>query len=461
MTNFHVRIALFFWLFLSILPGRLLADAELRAKIAQMLIVGFNGTALDDSLYQDLVKRNLGGVILMGRNCSQSTQIRRLTDQIRQAAHIQPFIAIDEEGGRIARLNASNGFENTYTAYQLGSLFQSEDLTREQAAKMAIWLHDMGINQNLSPVVDVNINPSSPAIGYLERSFSSDPDIVSKHAGWFIEEFHRQNIITTLKHFPGHGNAAGDSHLLLPDITRTWADSELVPYRELIGSGQADVVMVSHLYNAHIDSVYPASLSPHAINGLLRAQLGFAGVVISDDFYNMRAITDNYGFDTTIELAINAGTDVLLYVYNMYQGQSLCRRFIDLVEAKVNAGRISRANIDSSYQRIMALKNKYLATGVKPVVACAATMPTYFSIRNYPNPFNSATTIVLQFTERSKAEILVYNIRGQYVKTLATDVFSSGVHRLTFDAAELNSGVYFVQVRTKGIVNQHKMILIK
>ena len=219
----------------------------------------------------------------------------------------------------------------------MGAYFDSEDSTRMQAEKMAQWLYATGINNNLAPVVDLDINPLSPAIGYYERSFSMDPVVVIDHAQWFISEFSNYNIITTLKHFPGHGSAEEDSHLGFTDITDTWTDKELLPYRHLIVNDYDDIIMVGHLYNAHIDSVYPASLSFKTIQGLLRDSLGFNGVVVSDEML-MGAITNNYSFDEAIELAINAGTDMLLYRYNTRSGynygESLLKSSLKLSKKK-------------------------------------------------------------------------------------------------------------------------------
>ncbi|MCK4689804.1 MAG: glycoside hydrolase family 3 protein, partial [Candidatus Marinimicrobia bacterium] len=245
-----------------------MSNDDLREKIGQMIMVGFYGTVLPDTLVVDIQQRNLGGVLLFAHNMVNPQQIKNLTDQLNQLTEIPLFISTDQEGGLVARLDVNNGFKETYTSFKLGTIFNSEDSTRATAAMMAKWLSESGINVNLAPVVDVNVNPSSPAIGYWERSFSNDPMTVFNHASWLIDEFHQHNIITTLKHFPGHGSATEDSHLGWTDITTTWADSELVPYQELFTGGSPtksevykDIVMVGHLYNSNFDTLYPASLS--------------------------------------------------------------------------------------------------------------------------------------------------------------------------------------------------------
>jgi beta-N-acetylhexosaminidase len=323
------------------------AQPSLEDKIGQMLGTGISDK---DSIYFDIERRNLGGVILFGWDIDDPQQLIDLTSDLQSYAEIPLFIATDQEGGIVARLDETNGFEKTYTAYQLGTIFYSEDSTRKQARKMAQWLYTTGINNNLAPVVDLNVNPASPAIGYYQRSFSEDPPTVIDHAQWFISEFANYNIIMTLKHFPGHGSAEEDSHLGFTDITDTWTDAELIPYRHLLNNGYNDMIMVGHLYNAHIDSVYPASLSRKTIQGLLRDSLGYNGVVVSDEMF-MGAITNNYDFDEAIELAINAGTDMLLYRFCRYNG-SLTKEFIDVVKQKVVTGNISESRIDESYARI-------------------------------------------------------------------------------------------------------------
>ncbi|HDL19265.1 MAG TPA: glycoside hydrolase family 3 protein, partial [Bacteroidetes bacterium] len=373
-----------FFLFSALLffhPSIIFTQITLRDKIAQMIMVGFSGTKLDDSLTVDLSQRNLGGVILFGWNCDNPVQIQTLTAKIRDAAKTPPFIAIDQEGGKVARLNAGNGFRNSYTAYEIGTMFNSADTAETQARTMASWLAESGINLNLAPVVDVNVYPQSPAIGALGRSFSADPAEVSRYAALFIEEFHKKNVICTLKHFPGHGSARNDSHLGFTDVTNTWTESELLPYQNLIAAGYNDMIMAGHLFNATIDSLYPASLSYKTITGLLRQKLNFTGVVVSDAMF-MRAVSDNYGFEEAIELAIRAGTDILLYVTNLKDGLSLPLRVINCIEQKIQDGVIPESRIDESFHRIMKLKNIYLQE-----ITTTEKVPTLFDLRTYPNPF--------------------------------------------------------------------------
>ena len=431
---------------------------SLRDKIGQMLIVGFyQYDNFMDTLWVDITQRNLGGVIVFGYNVISPSQIHNLDAQLQQAATIPLFIATDQEGGYVARLKASNGFANTYSAYTLGTIFNSEDSTRGTASLMAQWLYDSGINVNFAPVVDVNVNPSSPAIGYYERSFSNHPMTVVSHASWFKDEFQQKNIVTTLKHFPGHGSAEEDSHLGFTDITNTWADSELVPYRQLIGQGYSDLVMIGHLYNANIDSIYPASLSYKTITGLLKDSLGFTGTVITDELL-MGAIVNNYAFDQAIELAINAGTDILLYRTNERNNLSLVREVIDIVEQKVNTGLISMNRIDDAYNKIQTLKQRIISSA-KPIAN--NQVPNDLHLSNYPNPFNSTTTIEFSISEADFVTLKVYNIIGQEIATLVSENLIGGNHAYHWNASEYASGVYFYRIESGKYQQINKMILLK
>jgi beta-N-acetylhexosaminidase len=442
-------------LLISILAA--FSQDDLDHKIAQMIMVSFSpGSDFEDTLYYDIEHRNLGGVIFFAYNLQNPEQIANLTTDLQYFAETPLLIATDQEGGRVARLDEQNGFQETHTAFHLGTEIDKEDSTRAQASMMAGWMYDSGINLNLAPVVDVNVNPSSPAIGYYGRSFSSDPIKVYDHASWFISEFQKKNVISTLKHFPGHGSAVDDSHLGFTDVTNTWTESELIPYRELILDGYSDVIMSAHIFNANIDSVYPASLSKITISELLRDSLDFDGVVCSDAMF-MRAITDNYSFEEALELAINAGTDLLLYTKNDYNGSSLVAEVIRIVKEKINDGFISRDRIEESYTRIMELKDRLTHLAVSDV----KTIPESFSISVYPNPFNITTTIQIDMGKSGPVEIMIYNVLGQQVFYKQFQRIASGKHLIRFEANNLASGVYILRVNVSGIPQVKKVTLMK
>jgi len=424
-----------------------------------MIMVGLpQAEANKDTLIVDIVDRNLGGVLMFAYNIPSPEQIRTLNTELQSYRTGQLLIAVDQEGGVVARLNERNGYSSTYTAQQLGEVFSSEDSTRAQAALMAGWLRDAGFNVNLAPVVDVNVYRSSPAIGRLNRSFSESEQVVFDHASWFIDEFNDHNIITSLKHFPGHGSARRDSHFGFTDISNTWQTRELYPFRELIRNGYSDMIMTGHLFKSDWDDRYPVSLSRSAITGVLRNDLGFEGVVISDELF-MRAIQDNYGFDEALVKAINAGTDILLFNTNIYNNQSLTRYVIDLVSRKVDEGEIDMAMIDAAYGRIQELKTRRLTTDIERVADSA--IPTDVKIRNYPNPFRHETVIKVDLKTPQRLNVEIYNTLGQRVQTLANRQFEAGTHRITFSPSPLSPGVYLVRVTGDHFHSGHRMTLVR
>jgi beta-N-acetylhexosaminidase len=390
-------------------------------------------------------------------NLRNPQQIAHLTKKLQEQSATPLFICIDEEGGQVARLSAANGFANTPSEFQLGSS-NNESNTRATASTMAGWFVQTGLNLNLAPVVDVNVNPNSPAIGALGRSFSSNPDIVTANASWFIDEFHKKNILTTLKHFPGHGSAATDSHLGLVDITNTWSDKELTPYRQLLSAGMIDAIMTAHVFNAKLDDLYPATLSQKILTGILRNQLGYNGVVVSDDM-SMQAIVAYYGFDDAVTLAVNAGLDILLYTSNVHDAtSSQARHVVDLIEKKVKDGTINAKRIDDSYNRIMALKRRSIASSVEIALS---SVPDHFMLRNYPNPFNPATTIALQIPQQGHVSLKIFDLLGREIVSLLDDDVQAGTRLVTWNASNLPSGIYIAQLRTTREAHNLKMVLLK
>ncbi len=433
------------------------AQTDLRHKISQMLMIGFQGKSVTDTmLINDLNKRGVGGVILFAANIESPTQLNQLTTQLKSYSSIPLFISVDQEGGKVARLNATNGYQSTYSAFKIGTYFNNEFDTRGWAGQMATWLSSAGINIDLAPVADVDVNPTSPAIGALDRSFSKIPDSVYQHCFWFIDEFHQRNLFNTLKHFPGHGSAATDSHLGFTDITNTWADSELIPFRKLIASGYNDFIMSGHLFNSNLDPNYPASLSNKVLTELLRDSLKFKGLIITDGMF-MGAISNNYTFDKAVELAINAGNDVLLYTANNLNGKSLVDSVVNIVMNKISEGKITEQRIDESYKRIIMKKS--LLTEIKNIAE--NIIPDDFEISNYPNPFNSSTQINLRISRAGFVSMKLYNIIGEEIKEIVNEYMEEGVHKFLFNGNELSSGVYLLRMNIGENFLSHKIILMK
>jgi len=336
--------------------------------IGQMLMVGFRGTDLKqgDSFLQAVRDLHLGGVVLFDRdvptqspvrNIVSQQQVQKLTAQLQAVAEVPLLIAIDQEGGQIARLKARHGFSATPSQAELGR-WDDQERTRSSAREVGKLLASLGINLNFAPVLDLAVNPDNPIIAALERSYGTDPDRVERHARWTIEEFHRAGVLSAVKHFPGHGASKQDSHLGLPDVTHLWSETELEPFRSLLSEQLPDLVMMAHLYNAQWDETYPATLSSAVITGMLRQQLGFEGVVVSDDM-KMGAIAQNYSLEESIELAVKAGVDILLFGNNSSSfDPQIAQKAVTIIRKLVESGTLSRDRVQQSYQRISDLKKK-------------------------------------------------------------------------------------------------------
>jgi beta-N-acetylhexosaminidase len=339
-------------------------------EIGQMLMLGFRGLDLRESnpILQDIRHRHLGGVILFDfdaaarqpvRNIQTPEQVRRLTRDLQAAAAIPLLIAIDQEGGAVNRLKPRYGFPPTVSAASLGRQ-NRVDHTFIRATTIASTLADLGINLNFAPVVDLNRNPHNPVIGKLERSFSDDPTVVTQHARAWLNAHRAHQVLCALKHFPGHGSSRADSHQGAVDVTATWDRSELEPYARLIHSGHCDLVMTAHLFNARLDPDWPATLSPAILSGLLRGELGYDGVIISDDL-QMQAIRAYYPLETAIRAAIAAGVDLLLFGNNLRYDPAVGERAFTIIKDLVKSGQINRTRIAESSTRVQRLKAKISA----------------------------------------------------------------------------------------------------
>ncbi|MDR2181234.1 MAG: hypothetical protein LBN92_00980 [Treponema sp.] len=345
-------------------------DDVLKGKIAQMLLIGFRGTELDGNpLYDDITRRGIGGVVLFDYDMPSGKRPRNIdgdagtlaklcADLQEAAGGVKLFIAIDQEGGRVNRLRGFPGFARSKTARELAAAGQ--DALHNTAEATGRFLSELGINVNFAPCVDLDINPRNPIIGAYGRSFSADPETVSRCAEIWIDAHSKYGVLSCPKHFPGHGSSRGDTHRGVVDVSATWSEAELAPYRRLIDWGQAEgklpFIMTSHVFNRNIDPRYPATLSKAALTGILRERLGFTGLIVSDDL-EMAAIKNQYDLETALELAINAGVDILAFSNNGSAfNPALAGEVIDTVFHLVKTGRVTPDRIDASFNRIMALK---------------------------------------------------------------------------------------------------------
>ncbi len=345
-------------------------EIPLKDKIGQMIMLGFRGTQVQENSQTGTMIRdlNIGGIILFDydtpsksfpRNIQSPAQTKKLISDLQSYAKTPLLVSVDAEGGMVNRLKPKYGFKTIASAQTMGN-DQTLQTTTTNYETLAEELHELGFNLDFAPVVDVNVNPQNPVIGGLQRSFSANPEVVANHAEVAIKTLAAQHIIAVAKHFPGHGSSTGDSHLGLVDVTTTYQQQELLPYQLLQQKGQLDMVMTAHIVNTAIDTNHPATLSPKFLQDILRNQIGFGGVIISDDM-QMGAIVANYGFKEAIIRAINAGCDMLLLSNNgtaPYDSQ-LAQKAIDIIYQAVQEGSIPENTITDSYNRIQTLKKKY------------------------------------------------------------------------------------------------------
>lgn len=359
-------------LFMSLISSSaaLAGEQHLRQMAAKMLMVGFKGDTItaDNPVIKYLTELKVGGVIVFdidltgpktlgSRNITSKKQLSRLTSDIKSIAGYPILIAADQEGGRVQRLKPEYGFTKLPSAKFLGDTNHT-DTTARYAAIMAEELSQAGINVNLAPELDLH-DDRCPVIGKLQRAYSSDPRTVAIHAGITIDTLHRHGIMTALKHFPGHGSATNDSHYGLTDVTSTWNDHELTPFKKMIEDGKADMIMTAHIFNRQLDPDYPATLSHTILTGLLREKLGFEGVILTDDIY-MQGIIDNYSVEEAVIRAINAGADMLIMGNNITTGFEPDRpsKIIDIIVNAVNNGDIQVERIADANKHIDNLTSK-------------------------------------------------------------------------------------------------------
>lgn len=333
---------------------------ELDAMVGQMLLVGFNGTAPDSPgarrVTEQVASGEIGGVILMDRNIRSPKQVRALTSKFRGTGHpLVPFISVDQEGGLVQRLSARKGFKAYPMARTVAKRY-TPDRAYSLYRGMAEELAGLGINFNFGPVVDLSINRSNRVIVRRGRSFGDDPDDVLAYARAFILAHRDANILTSVKHFPGHGSSRTDSHKRLVDLSRTWEPEEFEPYRALAREGAIDTLMVGHLYHPAIsgEQRLPATLASTAIEGWIRGELEYQGVVITDDL-GMGAIRKHYDLRDTLIKAVLSGNDILLFS-NVGKDAGFVPKATRILREAVNDGTIPKKRIEQAYLRIKTLK---------------------------------------------------------------------------------------------------------
>ncbi|KGP73801.1 beta-N-acetylhexosaminidase [Pontibacillus yanchengensis] len=330
-------------------------DMTLEDMIAQMMYVGLNGTSLSKKGEEMISSQHVGGVILLGRNVTGDAQLDSFVSSIKQANQgygVPLFVGVDEEGGRVSRIPSA--LRNIPSSKQIGDQ-DNPELSFQVGELLAKKVKRYGFNMDFAPVLDINNNPNNPVIG--DRSFGAKPSKVSELGIATMKGIASEGVVPVVKHFPGHGDTSVDSHFNLPKINKTLEelkDFELVPFKEAIAEG-ADMVMVAHILFPELDETYPATLSKPIITGVLREEMQFDGVVVTDDM-TMGAISNEYGMEQAAVLSIKAGSDMVMIANPQGDQYASVQQTI---KQAVEDGEISKESIEKSVQRILKLKQKY------------------------------------------------------------------------------------------------------
>lgn len=350
--------------FSQIFASEFYTKQDIEKMIANMVILGFYGKNIDkNSVIYKEVKAGLGGVILFDKdprdknkikNIQSPEQLKRLNSSLQNISKQKLFISIDQEGGIVQRLSSKNGFFSTLKANQISK--KSEAFAKKEYKKLSFMLASNGLNLNFAPVVDLAINNQNSVIVKKGRSFGKSTKDVVKYASIFVDELKNQNVISVLKHFPGHGSSLKDSHKGFVDISNTWSKKELKPYEEFIKNDKAQMIMTAHVFNKNLDEKYPATLSYKVNTQLLRETLGFKGVLISDDL-QMYAIAKHYNLEDTLSLAINSGVNILLFANQLAKPIRL-KTIVDTVYKLILEEKILLDSIIKSNEKINQLKRR-------------------------------------------------------------------------------------------------------
>lgn len=332
---------------------------EVERAVGQLLIGGFPGEEIHEEFAALVKDEQVGGAILFSRNLTSLEQTAALVGELEALTSNPPlWVAIDQEGGRVQRLRAP--FPELPPMRVFGDRGK-KTLAVRAGRLLAESLSLFGIHQNYAPVLDVDSNPNNPVIG--ARSFSRDPSAVARLGAAFIDGLQSGGVAACGKHFPGHGDTSEDSHLALPTLAHDrerLEQVELVPFRAAVRTGVA-TIMTAHIVFPLLDAEHPATLSEHVIDTLLRKDLGYDGVIVSDDL-EMKAIADHYGIEDAAVRAIRAGCDQLLICHQPRLVAAAHRAIVEAVER----GTISKARVLEAAARVARLKATYPARADRP-----------------------------------------------------------------------------------------------
>lgn len=366
-----------------------ITQMKLDEKIGQMVVCGFHGERPSDDILRLITEQRIGGVIYFSRNIRKPEQVHELSRELQKQAGIPLFIATDQEGGMVARI--TEGLTLMPGNMAMGAVDDAEAV-RRSAEISGSELRALGINMNLAPSLDVNNNPRNPVIGV--RSYGDDPEKVASLGVSAVQGYRDAGICAVVKHFPGHGDTSEDSHFSLPLIPHDRErvhQVELFPFKRSIEAG-VDAIMTAHVvFPAFDDSGNPATLSPAIINGLLREELGYDGVVMTDCL-EMDAVSKNFGTEKAALMAIEAGADIVLISHDPERQRGAIRELRQAVET----GRISEARIDESVERILSLKNRRLIKNVLPEWAQAQEILNREESREYVQGISERSITVIK-----------------------------------------------------------------
>lgn len=329
----------------------ILKKLSIEEKVGQMLMFAFHGTEFNDQLKTQMDEFHLGGVIHFARNIIEPNQVLKLNKDIQEYSKYPMFIGVDQEGGIVQRIT-----KGTTPFPGAMALSATQQNIRKLHSYIGEDLKRMNYNMVFAPVADINNNPMNPVIN--SRSYSDDPNIVSKYVIDAFNGFQDANILPTVKHFPGHGDTSVDSHVSLPMVNKSKEEIEsleLIPFKEAIDAG-IDGVMVAHIVYPAYDNIYPSTLSKTIVTDVLRQKLGFKGLVVTDSL-TMGAINNNYTKKEIVTLAANAGIDLLIFCgkADIAEQREIFQGFVQ----SVKEGNIPLEKIDESVLRILEFKEKY------------------------------------------------------------------------------------------------------
>ena len=369
----------------------MIAEMTIEEKVGQLIMVGFGGTQANEAIETHIRGRFVGGVVLFSRNIQSPEQTAALTNQLQRLTEattrqIPLFIGIDQEGGWVIRLR--EGATMLPGNMALGAT-DSTELAERAGEITAVELAAVGVNLNFAPVVDVNNNPQNPVID--RRSFGESPELVSRLGVAYIRGLQRNGVLATAKHFPGHGDTTVDSHFDLPTVNHDRERIhalELRPFRAAIDADVA-AIMTAHIIYPAFDADRPATLSPAILTDLLRKELGFDGLLITDDM-EMKAIDDCYRSGEAAVMAVEAGADIVMVLWSPTKQIEV----FDALLSAVKSGRISQARLDQSVKRILKSKEGAFDRRFVDVEAVGKTVGTDTHLQLAQTIASQAITVV-------------------------------------------------------------------